>query len=117
MKSENNIKKARGDDSFGFADKLLLFVLGGAVGAAVALLFAPKPGEELRKNIADQATKRYEETLEVANRLKERTGEYYQTTREKSEEVMNVVASGASEIKHDVIEAARTISGIVGKSA
>ena len=32
---------------------ILTFVLGATVGAVVALLFAPKPGEELRDDIAE----------------------------------------------------------------
>jgi gas vesicle protein len=32
---------------------VVTFALGAAIGAAVALLFAPKPGEELRGDIAD----------------------------------------------------------------
>jgi len=31
-------------------------LIGGAIGAAVALLFAPKPGNELRKDIAEAST-------------------------------------------------------------
>jgi len=35
------------------------FVLGAAVGAAVALLFAPSSGKELRTNIKTQADSQY----------------------------------------------------------
>lgn len=41
--------------------KLFIFAAGAAVGAAVALLLAPKSGEEMReelKNLAQDATKR-----------------------------------------------------------
>lgn len=31
-------------------------LIGGAIGAAVALLFAPKPGNELRKDIAEKSS-------------------------------------------------------------
>ena len=40
--------------SFGFAYGLLV---GTALGAAVALLFAPKPGSELRGQLADATTR------------------------------------------------------------
>ena len=30
------------------------FLLGGAIGAGIALLFAPKKGEELRKDLAEK---------------------------------------------------------------
>ena len=41
--------------------KLFIFAAGAAVGAAIALLLAPKSGEEMReelKNLAQDATKR-----------------------------------------------------------
>lgn len=34
----------------GIGTKLMFFILGGGIGAAVALLFAPKPGRELRRD-------------------------------------------------------------------
>ena len=37
----------------------LSFLLGAVVGAAVALLFAPSSGEELRTNIKTQADAQY----------------------------------------------------------
>jgi len=36
-------------------DKALYFILGGFIGAAIALLFAPRSGEETRKLIAAKA--------------------------------------------------------------
>ena len=39
----------------GTAEKALFFVLGAFVGAATALLLAPRSGEETRKFIADKA--------------------------------------------------------------
>ena len=38
-----------------FATKVSYFVAGLGIGAAIALLFAPKSGEETRKQIADKA--------------------------------------------------------------
>ena len=47
MNGENEMKYA------------LSFLLGAVVGAAVALLFAPSSGEELRANIKTQADTQY----------------------------------------------------------
>ncbi len=35
---------------------LLSFILGGLVGAAIALLMAPKPGRQTRQDLLDLAT-------------------------------------------------------------
>jgi gas vesicle protein len=54
---------------FSAGSMLLAFFLGGVVGASVALLVAPKAGEETRKMIkelADDAKKRAEDYLEQA---------------------------------------------------
>ena len=44
------------DNSMKYA---LSFLLGAAMGAAIALLFAPSSGEELRTNIKTQADTQY----------------------------------------------------------
>jgi gas vesicle protein len=44
------------DNSMKYA---LSFLLGAAMGAAVALLFAPSSGEELRTNLKTQADTQY----------------------------------------------------------
>lgn len=50
----------------------LPFVLGGLIGAAVALLFAPKSGRQTREKIKD-----------TAQDAKERAGTYYDQARGK----------------------------------
>jgi len=48
MKEELNVKDAR--------SVLVPFLVGGIVGAGIALLLAPKSGKELRKDIKDMAS-------------------------------------------------------------
>ena len=48
MKEELNVKNERG--------LLVPFLVGGFVGAGIALLLAPKSGRELRKDIKDIAS-------------------------------------------------------------
>jgi gas vesicle protein len=43
-------------ENSGSGDKLLFFVAGAGIGAALALLFAPKSGRETREMIARTAT-------------------------------------------------------------
>ena len=51
----------------GCAQKMLFLLIGGGIGATVALLFAPKSGTELRGDIADTAIKSYGESLEAGS--------------------------------------------------
>ena len=82
--------------------KLKFLMIGGSVGAAIALLFAPKPGRELRGDIADLAGKSYDKTLAAANEMKHRTAEFYGTAKETGSEVLDVVSDGVSAIKEKV---------------
>lgn len=69
------------------ATKLTYLLVGGGIGAILALLFAPKSGEELRGDIADATRKGIEKSKETAAQLQERAGEYYEVSREKAGEL------------------------------
>ena len=97
--------------------KLMFLVIGGGIGATLALLFAPKRGSELRRDIADMAVKGYDETLATANRLKQQTAGYYTAAREAGVEVLDVVAAGASAVKEEVSRDLAEIGTIVDHSA
>ncbi|EXX89443.1 hypothetical protein BG53_12895 [Paenibacillus darwinianus] len=49
-------------------------VAGAAVGVLTALLFAPKAGKELRKDIAEGAQQACETTVKLAGQVGETTG-------------------------------------------
>ena len=55
--------------------KLTFLLVGGAIGAVVALLFAPKSGEERRGDIADATRKGIEKSKEAATNLQAQGGE------------------------------------------
>ena len=73
-------------------DKLTYLLVGGSIGALVALLFAPKAGQELRGDIADVTRKGYDKTLETAQQLKEQSGTYYQQIKGQAGGVYNTAA-------------------------
>jgi gas vesicle protein len=55
----------------GGAGVLLAFLAGAAVGAAVALLFAPAPGSETRELVSRRAREGRERAAEAARRGRE----------------------------------------------
>ncbi len=67
--------------------KLTYLLIGGGIGAVIALLFAPKSGVELREDIADATRKGLEKSKEAAAQLQERAGEYYEVGRERAGEL------------------------------
>ena len=89
--------------------KLTYFLVGAGIGAVLALLFAPKSGEELRSDIADATRKGIDKSKEAAQQLgakagelydtaRETAGEYYEATREKASELYDTASSKAGEV-------------------
>lgn len=74
-------------DETSASTKLTYLLVGGAIGAVVALLFAPKSGKELREDIADATRQGLEKGKEAASMFGERAGEYYEVTREKASDL------------------------------
>ncbi|WP_410769716.1 YtxH domain-containing protein [Fontibacillus sp. BL9] len=59
--------------------------IGTIVGSVTALLFAPKPGRELRKDIADGARQVGEKTQEVAGKVSEQSSQLASKVKETAE--------------------------------
>ena len=79
--------------------KLTYLLVGGGIGAILALLFAPKTGEELRGDIADVTRKGIEKGKETAGQLQEKAGEYYEVTRDKAGEYYQTAQQKVGELK------------------
>lgn len=97
--------------------KLMFFLIGGGIGAAIALLLAPKRGSELRGDIAKVATRQYEATLATANEVKRRTAEYFEAAKQTGGEVLDAVVEGAAAVKEEMSKDAEAIGAIVENSA
>ena len=88
------------------ATKLTYLLVGGGIGAILALLFAPKSGEELRGDIADATRKGLEKSKEAAAQLQEKAGEYYEVSREKANEYYQTAQEKAAELSEKAKAAA-----------
>src|SRR6266481_1240901 len=96
------------DNSDNISTRLTYFLVGAGIGAVLALLFAPKSGEELRNDIADATRKGIDRSKEAAQQLgnkaaeyydtaRETAGEYYEATRERAGELYDTAAANAGE--------------------
>lgn len=92
-------------DESSTATKLSYLIIGGGIGAVLALLFAPKSGQELRGDIADVTRKGLDKTKETAAQLQERAGEYYEVSREKASEYYLTAQEKAGEFAEKAKEA------------
>jgi len=68
--------------------KITYLLVGGAIGALVALLFAPKSGQELRGDIADATRRGLEKGKEAFTSVGEKAAEFYEVTKEKAGEMV-----------------------------
>ena len=78
--------------------KLTYLLIGGGIGAVIALLFAPKSGVELREDIADATRKGIEKGKEAASQIQERAGEYYEVGKDRANEIYQSGRERAGEI-------------------
>ena len=85
---------------------LLYLGVGAAVGATLALLFAPKPGSELRGDIADVTRRGYDATKEKAIDLKDQSADALKAVKEKAATVydfaVDKMASGTESVNNAV---------------
>lgn len=103
--------RREGGDSL--STRLTYLLIGGGIGAILALLFAPKSGEELRGDIADATRKGIDRSREAAQQLGDRAGEYYEATRERASELYSQAADKVTEAAQTAREAAARQTGTV----
>lgn len=68
-------------------DLLIGAVVGGILGAATALLFAPKSGRELRSDISEQAQAANDKTVQIASTISQKTQEVAKTVSTTTSEL------------------------------
>lgn len=91
----DNHRRGRGGDSDAGA-RVAYFAIGALLGAAAALLFAPKSGRELREDLADATRKGVDQARETGSQLSARAGQYYETATARAGELASGVRDAAS---------------------
>jgi len=101
----------RRDSGESVSTRLTYLLIGGGIGAILALLFAPKSGQELRGDIADATRKGIDRSREAAQQLGDRAGEYYEATRGRAAELYSQAAEKVGEVAQTARDAASRQTG------
>jgi len=98
---------------------LIGFFTGGALGAALALLFAPKSGKELRRDIKEKSdeylddAEKYisqakEKAVDMINEGKKRSERLIRDARDKSDQLMKDAEKVYKDAKDKVTDSVKT---------
>ncbi|WP_017185903.1 YtxH domain-containing protein [Alkalibacillus haloalkaliphilus] len=100
-------KKQRTEENINSKDFMIGTLIGGIVGASVALLFAPKSGKELRQDIntgAQQVRERADEWKDVAYEKGTEFQERFYETKEQLQDKVNELKDQALNEGEDVAQ-------------
>ena len=111
MQHETEYRRRPADEGSDVPTRLTYLLIGGGIGAIIALLFAPKSGQELRGDIADATRKGIDRSRETASQLGSKAGEYYESTRDRASELYSAAADRAGNIADTAREAAARKGG------
>jgi gas vesicle protein len=81
------------DEGYSSGSMLLSFLLGGMVGAGLALLLAPQSGEETRKKIRDFADDVKDKTTDYVEKTKDKLTSYVDEGKGLYEQKKSIVKS------------------------
>jgi gas vesicle protein len=93
-------------------------IIGGAVGAIIALLYAPKPGVELRKDIADKSTEIYGKAVDSLSQLETNVGTtMMQTMNEGKTKAQNIIESAKRQAEDLIYNAEKVLDEAKSKAS
>lgn len=73
---------------------LIYLVAGGAIGAGLAILFAPKAGKETRKDISNATIKGIEQAKDFSTNVSEKAKNVYSQVQNKALETYSTAKDG-----------------------
>jgi gas vesicle protein len=81
------------DRGYSAAAVALAFVLGGALGASLAMLFAPESGRRTRERLRDLAADMRDRTLDLSEDLRDKAEDAIERGREVLDEKKSIVSA------------------------
>lgn len=90
-----------GEDTMDVKDFVIGALIGGIVGAAAALLLAPKSGSELRGDVAIQAVSLKDKSVELSHVAKDKTAQLSSQIKEQSTHLVDKVMTKSPKVPTD----------------
>jgi gas vesicle protein len=84
------------------ASVALSFILGGTLGACLALLFAPESGRRTRERLRDLAADVRDKTIDISEELRDKAEDAMERGREVLEEKRSIVTAAVQAGKEAV---------------
>ncbi|MFB3817547.1 MAG: YtxH domain-containing protein [Candidatus Methylomirabilales bacterium] len=78
---------------FSAAAVALAFILGGTLGASLAMLFAPESGRRTRERLRDLAADMRDRTLDLSEDLRDKAEEAIERGREVLDEKKSIISA------------------------
>jgi gas vesicle protein len=75
-----------------------MFLVGAAVGASVALLYAPMEGEKTRRAIGDKANEVKGRATDISHTVRDRAADFTSTVTQTAKEKMGQVQDKTSDL-------------------
>ncbi|MEC0125951.1 YtxH domain-containing protein [Paenibacillus pabuli] len=91
--------------------------IGGLLGAAAALLFAPKPGRELRGDLSEKVGIVTDRTKEVAAVVSDKATELAKTVSSKTSDIAKTVNQGRNDVMESVRKASTDVANEASKAS
>src|SRR5690625_486319 len=86
-------------DNINSKDFMIGTVIGGLIGASLALLFAPKSGKDLRGDINQGANQMMDKASDLKDTVQEKSLDLKDVAYEKSSDLTDTASQKGSELK------------------
>jgi gas vesicle protein len=92
-----------------------LFV-GGIIGFLAGLLYAPKPGSQLRRELVDHGDEFYRQASTQLHDFRDRTGERFSDLQSRGDQVIRSASSHLQETRDQITSRIQDLTGGNGPS-
>jgi len=87
------------EEGFNFGNNVAWFLTGAFIGAAVAILYAPKSGKETRQFLADKVQQSKDAVAESSNNIVEASKDMFERGRQLVDDAADLFERGRKLVK------------------